>query len=182
MEDNSKYMTEQVENRLPVVLIDDSESDFNTIKTLLYGLGYSLINDYSSVRRLIANYNGYRTVSETEADDFKDCVLNQVGELINNENIIWILDVCWIVPPSEESPIDRYGIEFMREFKLRKPILISLSPIDAYNHHIAGVKFICKNNSAGESMTSLFTSELKSALSYYQQNSIDVQSYNYNSE
>lgn len=173
MERNNENSKERVDTPTKVVLVDDFEADFFIIKTILERLGCCLVWDYPNMLRLIANYKAYRTVSENKARWFKSIVVEQIKSFLEDDSIIWILDVCWSTHPSQPSP-DRYGIDFMKEFNPSKPILISLSPNDAYVSQIPGKRFICKTNNAGEPMTEQFERELKDAIDHFRESSIDT--------
>ena len=155
-----------------VLLIDDSERDFSLIKQTLEESGRQVVMDYENVQRLISNYDGYRTVPMEYSDMFKECLLKQIGTFLEEQDLIWIIDVCWLAN-NPSSFIERYGIDFLREFKPRNPILISVSPNEVYSSLIEGVRFVCKRSNTGELMNGQFTRWLNEAVTYYDSHSVE---------
>lgn len=85
-----------------------------------------------------------------------------VSELVGSD-YIWVIDVCWVEFP-DRSSADRYGIDFIREFGVKKPILISLADSENYEHRIGGIRFVCKMDELGGFLSEKFKKDMQNAL------------------
>jgi len=146
-----------------VVLLEDNQEHFDIIDAILVNSGYEKIWDFKTTKKLMADFESFKTCSPNFVDTHEEN-LNEKVFSVKNDNLIWIIDINWTGSPKANNA-DEYGLEFYRQFKIKKAIILSVNPREKYRSIIQGLNYISKFDENGNLFSDNFEAKLLEALS-----------------
>lgn len=143
---------------IKVVLLEDNQEHFDKIKEILINCKCEIVWDFKTTKMFMADYDSYRNCSPAFTDIIEENLNEKVLTLLNDDKLIWIIDINWTGTPAE-TDADEYGIDFCKKYKPKLPIILSVNPKSKYRNTIRGLKYVSKFEENGDLFSKQF--ELK---------------------